>query len=156
MKQRYEKTLKSNDYTISLGWWASDLTWSDLIWRRDQFDLISIWSICDFTRCPFGVEVACGHTSVLSWCSTVWLGPTVTKGNCIISKRGKYHGQLTIPSRGLICFSQTTLQWFGKRAGQFHYDVILAEKANFENWKKGETNTAMSFGENKFASGGGW
>ena len=31
---------------------------------------------------------------------------------------------------------QTTLQWFGKRAGQFHYDVILTERANFDGTGK--------------------
>ena len=56
------------------------------------------------------------------------------------------------PSRvaNLFFIFQTTLQWFGERAGQFHDDVI---------WRKepitaaGENNIAMSFGETKFAAG---
>ena len=35
-----------------------------------------------------------------------------------------YQRQIQLVPRQRICFPQTTLQWFGERAGQFHDDVI--------------------------------
>ena len=45
-----------------------------------------------------------------------------------------------------ICFPQTTLQWFGKRADKFHLDVILTDNTNHSGK---ETNIAMSFWKEK-------